>query len=171
MNLDRYIINGLKLPSLLIELLENNEWKAPSNKSGIKEILQLPEQLKGKFDEFDDYADFETYDLDLITSESLAVKKWPTADWLKDSGVMFLGAYDEVVKPGIIDVEKAILIADLGHGSDSPFTLDYRDDINNPSVMIIRWGEDATIDNRWMKIADDFDSFVKKIGIKVPNQN
>ena len=170
MNQDKYIINGLKLPSLLIELIENDGWKAPSNKLGIKEVLELPVQLKGRFDKFEDYSDFETYDLGLIKSESLAVKKWPNADWLEDSGVMFMGANDEVVKPGIIDVEKAILIADLGHGSDSPFTLDYREDINNPSVMIIRWGEDATKDNRWMKVADDFDSFIKKIGIKVPNK-
>jgi hypothetical protein len=170
MNQDKYIINELKLPPLLIELLENDEWKAPSNKSGIKEILKLPEQLKGRFDEFNDYADFETYGLGLMTSESIAVKNWPSKKWIKDSGTMFLGAMDEEVKPGTIDIEKAILIADLGHGSDSPFTLDYRDDINNPSVMIIRWGEDPEKDNRWMKIAEDFDSFIERIGIKAPNK-
>ncbi len=169
MNRDKYTINGLKLPSRLIELIENDAWKAPSNKSGIKELLKLPEHLKGRFDEFDDYANFETYNLKLITGESLAVKKWPTTDWLEDTGAMFLGTPDEVVKPGVIDVDKAILIADLGHGSDAPFTLDYREDIHNPSVMIIRWGKDATKDNRWMKIADDFDSFIEKVGIKVPN--
>ena len=160
MNQDKYIINGLKLPPLLIELLENEEWKAPSNKSGIKKILELPEQFKRRFAEFNYYADFETYNLGLMTSESIAAKKWT-----EGVGSMLLGAIDEEVKPGTIDTEKAILIADLGYGSDSPFVLDYRDDINDPSVMLIRWGEDPEKDNRWMKIAVSFDSFIKETGI------
>ncbi len=168
MNQKKYIINGLKLPSKLIQLLENDEWKAPYDKSGIKKILELPKDLKGRFDEFDDYADFETYDLKLMTNESIAAKNWQNADWLEDMGTMFLGAPDEIVIPGTIDVEKSIIIADLGSGSDSPFTLDYREDIRNPSVMIIRWGEDSAKDNRWMKIAVSFDSFIEKIGIKAP---
>ena len=158
---EKYTINGLKLPERLIQLYETNKWTAPFDKSGIREILELPESLRNRFDRFDDYADFTTYGLGVMTSESLAIKRWEAA---KDS--MFLGKEDEIVKPGNIDVNKAILIADLGIGSDSPFVLDYQQEIDNPSVMIIRWGEDAFKDNRWMKIADSFESFIERIGIK-----
>lgn len=165
MNKSQYIINGLKLPSKLIELLKNDKWKAPKDKSGVKKILELPTYLKGRFWEFDIFGDFETYSLSLIRNESIAVKTWKDKKWIKSAGSMFLGDSDEIVKPGVIDVNKALLIANLGHGSDSPFTLDYRDDLDNPSVMIIRWGEEPNIDNRWMKIANSFDEFIEIVGI------
>ena len=158
----KYTINGLKLPEKLIQLIETNKWTAPFDKSGIKEILKLPESLKDRFDPFDDYANFATYGLGLMTSETLAIRRWEI-----DKDLMFLGKADEIVKPGTIDSNKSILIADLGFGSDSPFVLDYRVDTEHPSVMIIRWGEDSFEDNRWMKIADSFDSFIDKIGINI----
>ena len=123
----KYIINGLKLPEKLIQLIETNKWTAPFDKSGIKEILKLPESLKGRFDPFDDYANFTTYGFGLMTSETLAARRWEI-----DQDLMFHGEADETVKPGNIDSNKSILIADLGFGSDSPFVLDYRIDTECP---------------------------------------
>lgn len=158
-----YTINGLKLPSKLVELLKNDEWKAPEDKSGIEKILTLPDHLKDRFDAHYDFDDFETYDLRLMTNETLWHKQHSMQD--PDTNIMFKGAHDEIAKPGVIDFDKIIFIADLGHGSDSPFTLDYRKDINNPSVMIIWWGEDMEKDNRWITIADSFEEFIEVTGI------
>ena len=166
MSHNQFIINNLKLPETLIELIQTDQWKPPKDKSGIKKILELPEDLKTKFDPFDDYIYFGTYTLDLMKKESLGIQKWTKRQGF---GCMFLGALDEMVKPGNIDFNKSILIADLGIGSDSPFVLDYRDDIKNPSVIMIRWGKDPIKDNRWMKVTDNFDEFVEIIGIKAPN--
>ena len=52
---EKYTINGLKLPERLIQLYETNKWTAPFDKSGIREILELPESLRNRFDRFDDY--------------------------------------------------------------------------------------------------------------------
>ncbi|SDL63885.1 SMI1-KNR4 cell-wall [Catalinimonas alkaloidigena] len=163
---EKYIINGLKLPEKLVVMLRNGHWRAPDDKTGIQQVLDLPEHLKGRFDEYESYAaDFEVYDFELMEREVNGMKKWPKAEWFDESGCMFLGKADSTVKPGDIDVEKSIPIADLGRGSDSPFVLDYRGSAESPTVMILRWGGDAEQDNRWMKIAESFDEFVEAIGI------
>ena len=87
----------------------------------------------------------------------------------KDSGTfrIFLGEPDEEYAPGDIDFSKAIVIGDLGTGSDAPVALDYRKEKNNPSVMILHWfrSEDK-VKTRWLRIADSFDEFWQAICAK-----
>jgi hypothetical protein len=88
--------------------------------------------------------------------------KWLNPKYDEDR-IMILGKKDDKVFPGIIDVYKTILFADFGWGSDTPFALDYSNDENNPSVILLYWGNDPIKDNRWKKITNSFEEFEKII--------
>lgn len=66
-----------------------------------------------------------------------------------------------------VDAELTLIIGDFGLGSDAPIALDYRQDINNPSVIRLRhlgdpieWGK---VTSSWIKVADTFDEFAALI--------
>jgi hypothetical protein len=66
--------------------------------------------------------------------------------------------------PDGIDFDLALDIGDFGLGSDAPILLDYRQDINNPRVIRLRWSSDGGA-NRWVVMAPDFASFVEVLGL------
>ena len=66
--------------------------------------------------------------------------------------------------PDGIDFDLALDIGDFGLGSDAPILLDYRQDINNPRVIRLRWSSGGGA-NRWVIMAPDFASFVAALGL------
>ena len=93
-----------------------------------------------------------------MKSESEALYKWLHPKW-ETERVMLLGEKDDRITPGDIDTGKVILFGDFGHGSDTPFGLDFRENPNAPSVILLYWGENCETDNRWKKIANSFEEF------------
>jgi hypothetical protein len=55
-----------------------------------------------------------------------------------------------------IDPDLTLLIGDFGLGSDAPIALDYRQRIDQPSVIRLRWAKDG---NHWIEIAPTFAAF------------
>ena len=57
-----------------------------------------------------------------------------------------------------IDPALTLIIGDFGLGSDAPIALDYRKDLNEPSIIRLQWNLEA--DNHWVEIAPSFAEFV-----------
>lgn len=75
----------------------------------------------------------------------------------------------EVADPTGIDPELVLQLGDFGLGADAPILLDYRFDRNNPRVIRLRWANDGT-PNRWVVMADDFQTFVTELGLWQPHK-
>ena len=60
-----------------------------------------------------------------------------------------------------IDPALTLIIGDFGLGSDAPIALDYRKDLNNPSVICLQWNLNA--DNHWGEIAPNFAEFAQML--------
>lgn len=163
LGIDELKINGFYLPNAIIKRFKNDTWKVPVEKRRLEDLIKrecpfsdevLP--IKGMI------KDFTLYSLGLMKNESEVLYHWLLPKW-KTERIMFLGKKDNRIQPGNIDTGKVILFGDLGLGSDTPFGLDYRDDPNNPSVILLYWGENCQTDNRWKKIANSFEEFEKII--------
>jgi hypothetical protein len=55
-----------------------------------------------------------------------------------------------------IDPDLTLLVGDFGLGSDAPIALDYRQRIDEPRVIRLRWAKDG---NHWVEIAPTFAAF------------
>jgi hypothetical protein len=159
----KYLIKNLPLPKSMVEKFETHNWKKPLDFDKLEELIlrKNPFQLDSKILK-EQSKNFELYDLKLITSESHALKNWKNPN-NKDLQIMYLGKNDKIHFPGSIITEKTILFADFGIGSDTPFALDYHENLTKPSVILLYWGENPETDNRWIKVADSFDEFEKFI--------
>jgi hypothetical protein len=72
--------------------------------------------------------------------------------------------YSPMSDPDGIDFDLALDTGDLGLGSDAPILLDYREDVSNPRVIRLWWpGNNKP--NRWVVMAQDFQSFVDALGL------
>lgn len=72
--------------------------------------------------------------------------------------------YEPMAAPHMIDFDLAIDIGDFGLGSDAPILLDYRNDLQNPSVIRLQWRSDGS-NNRWVPMANDIQHFVDVLGL------
>lgn len=70
---------------------------------------------------------------------------------------MIHGALDQIA------AEKAVIIADLGLGSDAPIVLNYAVDPSNPPVFRLRWGSDGR--TAWVQAAREFGEFAEMLGL------
>ena len=153
-------INGNSLPTKLMSLVEDGLWgKLPEKRDYLETIYSGPvNSLKT----------LELYGLNLmkLETEGLIEHCAPSYEY-SDSFKIFLGELDEEYEPGDIEFSRAIVIGDLGIGSDAPIALDYRQDKNNPSVVILHWfrSEDK-IKTRWLRIADSFDEFWQAVCVE-----
>ncbi len=72
----------------------------------------------------------------------------------------FFAAYDRTLEQ--IEPELALFIADFGHGPDAPIALDYRDCVDDPPVIALKWHNMRLANdlNQWVRLADSFSAFV-----------
>jgi hypothetical protein len=156
----KYQVGDLKLPKGIIERFENNTWQKPSSFDKLEQLIleKNPFELEAE-NLKKEVKDFELYQLGLIQSETKYLKEWEDTD----AHIMFLGKEDPINSPGCILPEKSLFFADFGIGSDTPFALDYSENLIAPSVLLIYWGENANVDNRWIKIANSFQEFEKAV--------
>jgi len=161
--IDKLTINGYFLPKAIINRVKNDTWKTPKNKDKLEKLII-------KYCPFEDEVkylkemknDFFLYSLGLMKIESESLYKWLHPKW-KGDRFMLLGKKDEKIYPGDIDTEKIILFGDFGHGSDTPFGLDFRENEESPIVILLYWGKNSETDNRWKKIANSFEEFEQLI--------
>ena len=156
---DNLEINGFQLPKSVIKRIKNGKWKEPFDKSKLEKLIieKCPFENEVKILK-NMINDFTLFSLRLMKSESEQLVKWLHPKW-DEERVMLLGKKDDKIYPGNIEPNKVILFADFGHGSDTCFALDYRENNNSPIVILEYWGENSKTDNRWKKIADSFEEF------------
>ncbi|MCU0439281.1 MAG: hypothetical protein MUC49_15395 [Raineya sp.] len=128
-----------------------------------KEIVQfLSEKITrfysifGDIYSFPEIEDIDFYDLQLAERETLAIPRW------NDHIISFP---TDIMPPVDIDYEKCLLFADFGWGSDTPLALDYRENLENPSILLYLWCHEDDITNRWLKIAEweDLSAYLRQM--------
>ena len=65
-----------------------------------------------------------------------------------------------------IEPSLTLIIGDFGLGSEAPIALDYRKNIDNPSVIRLHWGRPVTRryeNNHWIEIAPSFAEFAQML--------
>ena len=162
-NIDNLKIIGFKLPEGILNRIKEDNWKVPKDKKNLKELIieNAPfEEGKNWSNSF--VNNLYLYQLRTMVTESEHLVNWLHPKWKKDR-IVYLGKKDKNVYPGNIEPNKVILFADFGLGSDTAFGLDYREDKDNPIVILEYWGKNPETDNRWKKIANSFDEFEKRI--------
>lgn len=174
MEKDKFRINKFRLPKSIVNRINTKTWKEPEDKNYLRELVIKECPFENEVEYIDEMINgFTLYSLELIRNESECLYKWLEPEW-DDSKIMLLGKKDEKIPPGDIDTEKIILFADFGHGSDTPFGLDYRASKKTPTVVLLYWGENCNTDNRWKKIANSFEEFeriVWKENVNVKSNN
>jgi hypothetical protein len=133
-------VPNLKIPALLDELIASGRW--PSNIDEAQEPI-LP------FDRIRSFA---------RRHEALYLYP-PPFRTIRQAGKDDGFWNSELAVPEDVDFGLAIPIGDFGIGADAPLLLDYREDLDNPKVIRLWYGD--VLPPRWIEIAPTFRQFVE----------
>ena len=138
----------LKLPKLLIQLIEEGVWPGEGEEPNKQEFDPIVKEDKVK----------------LISDIDTKIVLMPPPFWTitEEQNPFYT---EDITCFGQIDYDKAICIADFGLGSDSPIILYYQEQIE-PVVMYLKWqfeGSDAM--QEWVQTHSSFEEFASTIGI------
>ncbi len=139
------VINGLPLPGDLVGLIESGRWQMSPDQARVDRL-------------FPENGGLCLYAPEVMESET----RWFCDPRLHGHGS--LGLPDAELPPGDLDPLRAVLIADLGHGFDQPFALDYRASRDKPPVLTLQW-TDGGRRNRWILVAPHIRSFAELVGL------
>jgi hypothetical protein len=148
--MDDYIVNGLPLPPLLIELIQSNQWQHPGD-----EILKV---LVPCIHEPVDFLSIERMRREApgVMADFLP-NNFP---WIHETRGSKQGK--PVVLPWL-DVEKAVFIAVNKYpGDDVAIALDYRKNIFDPQVIASNWHTSGA-GCLWQEITPTFSQFIEQI--------
>jgi len=147
---DEFVVNGLPLPPLLIELLKQDKWQHPGD-----EVMR-------------NVIPFLLDPVDLLKFESMRHQSTRFAEVVvRWSFHAISGAKSTVpVELPWLDVDKVVLIAvNKQIGDDVAIALDYRTSIEDPRVVASEWHDNKQ--HLWSEVTPTFSEFVEKIGIKL----
>jgi hypothetical protein len=144
-------VNGLPLPKLLLELLEQGRWKRPSDTTALS-------QLTGS----EHAEDFDFLDVDGMRQET------DPEHLINDEESAYIYGLASSKRKGtpitdstILDVDNSVLI--VINWEEEAICLDYRTSYDDPRVVISLWESNQPA--RWKVIAPDFSSFVSQLGL------
>jgi hypothetical protein len=141
-------INGLPLPSLLIEMLRSGRWLHPGD-----------EALKRLIPFLDDPISF-LQDVETMRRES---PKHFAGDLAMARTFQFVDNPAEGSDLPWLDVHRAVFIAvNRVPGDDVAIALDYRTDLANPRVIASDWDDEKGV-CRWREVAPSFSAFVERL--------
>ena len=159
-NHDPTVINGLALPDVLVAAMAEGTWRVPTDQSRLVEMFErtLPPSMP------DGYHDFTLYDAEMMASETTDLLEWDPTDQ------EWFGCRDADCPPGDIDLHEAVMIGDLGIGSDQHVALDYRNDPDRPRVLTLWWRADSRggLQNRWIEVAPMIEALLEAMPQPVP---
>lgn len=144
------IVNGLKLPARLVELMETGRWKRPTDVTVLAEMtgVDWPESFF-----FDDVAGM--------------IRETPTKDkFLYQEGLAplygLISSSDPNAPsdPDLLDIDRAVFIA--GNPDEDVIVLDYTQNLDEPKVICNTRNH---IGLRWKVIAATFDEFADRLGL------
>ena len=143
-------VNGLDLPSIILELIAANRWQMPTD----------PARLRRFFYDFGEpgMGGPKLFLPPQMQSETNGMLKW---------GHALCGKADPNNLPGDIEPTKTVIIGDTGIGWDAPIALDYRKMSDDPSVLWFYWRPPANQDKRepwrWVQISPTAASFAETL--------
>jgi hypothetical protein len=145
-------INGLPVPKLLQQLIEQGRWKRPADTT-ILEELTGSRQAK----------EFDFLDVDGMRRETSSEDLIGNSDMARIYGLASSERSEApIADPAVLDVDKSILIA--VNWNEEAIGLDYRTSNANPRVVVSYWPSN-TRPAKWKVIAPDFTSFVLQLGL------
>jgi hypothetical protein len=146
------LVDELPLPSYLVQLISQDRWKTPTDQTLLKQLTGFTGKTPIDF---------------------LSVKNMIRADLLPHliANPKMARIYgcasssrtgQEIIEPGILDVDKAIFIA--MNWDEEGICLDYRPSLENPRVVsgILEKNKNCIW---WKTIAKDFKSFADDLGL------
>jgi hypothetical protein len=144
-------VNGLPLPALLVELIENRRWKSPRGVDRLADIAGFRHPRKLDFMKPDG--------MQRETDALLALYAQGFADFYgltkSDSGGV---SRDD---PSRLDARLAVVLAN--NWDEEGLCLDYRPGLNQPRVLAGTYPND-TSPMQWRVIAKDFSTFAELMG-------
>jgi hypothetical protein len=150
--LGRHEINGLEVPSLLVELLEQHRWRHPGDEALRHLIPFLREPV-----------DFLT-SVEAMRRESAG----SLADEPRFAKVFHMARGSRSAEPVCLpwlDVELSVFVAvNRFPGDDLGIALDYRTDATDPRVVASDW-DDGPGGCEWREVAPSFSQFVRTLGV------
>jgi hypothetical protein len=147
---DEFVVNGLPLPPLLIELLKQDKWQHPGEKV-IREVIPFL---------LDPVIFIEAENMHRQSTKYLEImERW--------SFHAISGAKSTIpVELPWLDIDRAVLIAaNKQIGDDVAIALDYRTSVDNPRVVASDWHNNKQ--HLWREVTPTFSDFVERIGIKL----
>jgi hypothetical protein len=148
---DEFVVNGLPLPPLLVELMKHGKWQHPSDKV-LREII--PFLL--------DPVDFLKVEYMCLESSGFLADDEFSSKWNHE--VRGSQSTEPVELPWL-DVDKAVTIAvNREIGADVGIALDYRTNMEDPRVVASEWRGGG---HYWREVTPTFSEFVARIGIKL----
>jgi hypothetical protein len=147
---DEFVVNGLPLPPLLVELVKQDKWQHPNHEVMRTVIPFLSDPVI--FIEIENIHRQSTRYLEIM-------ERW--------SFNAISGAKSTVpVELPWLDIDRAVLIAaNQQTGDDVAIALDYRTSIDNPRVVASDWHNNKQ--HLWREVTPTFSEFVERIGIKL----
>ena len=146
----RYKINGCSLPPLLISLLKTGQWKLPGDVQPLRQItgVRHPE-------------DYSFLDIPEIVTETGSLFRI----FEEGQGELYGLASSRrsgraITEEHLLDIDRAVMIA--LDSSDHAICLDFRASETSPSVVLADKEEDSIV---WRTIAEDFETFVNRLGL------
>ncbi|MFO0634673.1 MAG: hypothetical protein U0168_17660 [Nannocystaceae bacterium] len=130
-------INGLRLPASLGAALHDGRWRRPSDARLERVFRERPSALV-MFD--------------------LPTMRRVNRRWREETNPAFFGHPDDRAPPGDICPGRSLWLGLLG--PDTPFALDYRQDIAAPAVVSLHSGGD-----RWITVAADVERLLARLGL------
>ena len=145
------IVNGLKIPARLIELIESGRWKCPDDVSVLTEMsgAGYPEGFR-----------FASLDgLIRATAANIELRKRPYGHLY---GLTSSNDPNAPRDSDLLDVDRAVLIA--GNYDEEVIALDYRENLDEPKV-VANTPFPHQGPARWRVIALTFDEFADRLGL------
>jgi hypothetical protein len=133
------IINGLPLPTALIQAIHAGRWIVPAHEK-LRAAFPLEPIVHPLF-----------YNLDCMLREN--------AGWQDETLKPYLGKKSSSAYPGDIDPTKSVLIADLG--PERLIALDYRESQENPSVVYLT----GHIEPQWIEAAPNIETLLSALDL------
>ncbi|MCP4539578.1 MAG: methyltransferase domain-containing protein [Chloroflexi bacterium] len=144
-------VNGLLLPKLLLDLLEQGRWKRPCDTTVLSQLTGSEHADDFSFLDVDGMRR-ETNSEHLINDEKLAHIYGLASS--KRKGI-------PITDPTILDVDNSVLIAI--NWEEEAICLDYRTSYDDPRVVVSVW--EGNQPARWKVVAPDFSSFVSRLNL------
>lgn len=146
-------VNNLSLPSYLVELINAGRWKKPENITHLVEItgVQRPE------------------DFSFLLSDGMERETNSGYSIVKNGEEFIYGIYSSsesnslAQSSGFLDVAKLVIIA--VNWDEEVICLDYRENSNEPSVVLSIYPPTSEGTVQWKVLAKSFREFAEKLNL------